>query len=56
MAIEMVFKFIGKNPSTMLIGGGILFLLLSPVIPPFAALGVVLIAIGILLHALWLRR
>jgi len=44
------FSFIARNPSAMLIAGGILFLLIGQ-----TGLGLLLIALGIALHLLWLR-
>ena len=45
------FQFIAKYPSAMLIAGGILFLLINK-----EFIGMILIALGIGLHILWLRR
>lgn len=45
------FEFILKHPSTILIGGGILFLLMGQ-----NGIGWALIIIGIILHLFWLKR
>jgi len=44
------FSFIAKNPATILIAGGVLFLLISK-----EAWGVILIGLGVVLHLVWLK-
>lgn len=48
---QVNFSFIAKYPSAMLVAGGILFKILG-----YEGWAFFLIAAGILLHILWLRR
>ena len=64
--IEVIFNFIAKNPPMACIVGGIFFITLYTAIylatkdlltcSPLGGFGVLLIAIGILLHLRWLER
>jgi len=54
MSLQVIFKFIAKNPSMALIAAGILVLLLSPVYSEFKDIWWKLIAAGIGLNILWL--
>ncbi len=44
------FSFIAKNPATILIAGGVLFLLIGKEL-----WGVLLIILGVVLHLIWLK-
>jgi hypothetical protein len=45
------FSFIAKNPATILITGGVLFLLIGK-----EGWSVFLLGLGILLHLIWIKR
>ena len=52
--LDIIFKFIAKNPPTALICGGILLLILSPAYESFGWAGWVLIILGIIIQILWI--
>lgn len=62
MMITTTFSFIGKNPASMLVGGGILFLLIGGIarysnivnLEWFLSTGGILLVSGIILHVGWL--
>lgn len=51
--LDIIFKFIAKNPPTALICGGILLLILSPAYKPFGSWGWICIILGFILQVLW---
>ena len=62
MSVEAVFEFVAENPPTMMIAGGILFILLSAMMGPFDPTGAAmlsgwapwLVGGGVILQVLWL--
>jgi len=58
MDIEAIFKFIAKNPPMALITGGLLFCLLGFFLKEAGLFifGIILIAVGVGLHYMWLKR
>lgn len=60
--ITTTFSFIGKNPASMMVGAGILFLLIGGVASAtqmvnsgwFLSTGGILLVLGIVLHVGWL--
>ncbi len=59
MSLNASFKFVSKNPPSLLIGGGILLIVMSTFMSTdteLQSLGMKLIALGFILQCLWLFR
>jgi hypothetical protein len=53
---DVFLEIFAKNPPTILMGGGIVLLILSPIYPKFGGWGWWLILGGIALQVLWLFK
>jgi hypothetical protein len=54
MSTNVALEIIAKNPTTALVGGGIILLILSPGFSTFGSWGWALIILGVLLQAAWI--